>query len=185
MRARFNRPPINESDGTFDEPLLIERARLKPERTKGTKMVENFLLEYDKASSYALVKLIDAEHMPYVVAFGYDTEDRDWSQGHYYSKIEDAVAAYRKAIEVKKIDIALRAYEVSSVFTYSTDFSVYVKAKSALDAVAKFDALKYDMCDWIDTLDVDRTDFGNARVVDVRDITDDIDFESNEWCPVD
>ena len=26
-------------------------------------MVENFLLEYDKASSYALVKLIDAEHI--------------------------------------------------------------------------------------------------------------------------
>lgn len=148
-------------------------------------MVENFLLEYDEASSYALVKLIDAEHMPYVVAYGYDTENRDWSQGHYYSKIEDAVAAYREAIDVKKIDISLRAYEVSSVFTYSTDFSVYVKAKSALDAVAKFNALKYDMCDWIDTLDVDRTDFGNACVVDVRDITDDIDFESNEWCPVD
>lgn len=60
-------------------------------------MVENFLLEYDKASSYALVKLIDAEHMPYVVAYGYDTENRDWSQGHYYSKIEEAVAAYREA----------------------------------------------------------------------------------------
>ena len=151
-------------------------------------MVENFLLEYDKASSYALVKLVDAEHMPYVVAFGYDTEDRDWSQGHYYSKIEEAVAAYRKAIEVKKIkkiDIALRAYEVSSAFTYSTEFSVYVKAKSSLDAVAKFNALKYDMCDWIDTLDVDRTDFGNPRVVDVREISDDIDFESNEWCPAD
>lgn len=148
-------------------------------------MVESFLLEYDKASSYALVKLIDAEHMPYVVAFGYDTEDRDWSQGHYYSKIEEAVAAYRKAIEVKKIDIAPRAYEVSSAFTYSTEFSVYVKAKSSLDAVAKFDALKYDMCDWIDTLDVDRTDFGNPRVVDVREISDDIDFESNEWCPAD
>ena len=148
-------------------------------------MVENFLLEYDKASSYALVKLIDAEHMPYVVAFGYDTEDRDWSQGHYYSKIEEAVVAYRKAIEVKKTDIALRAYEVSSAFTYSTEFSVYVKAKSSLDAVAKFDALKYDMCDWIDTLDVDHTDFGNARVVNVREITDDIDLESNEWCPAD
>lgn len=53
-------------------------------------MVENFLLEYDKESSYALAKLIDAEHMPYVVAYGYDTEDRDWSQGHYYSKIDDA-----------------------------------------------------------------------------------------------
>lgn len=148
-------------------------------------MVENFLLEYDEASSYALVKLIDAEHMPYVVAYGYDTENRDWSQDHYYSKIEEAVAAYRKAIEVKKIGIALRAYEVSSAFTYSTEFSVYVKAKSSLDAVAKFDALKYDMCDWIDTLDVDRTDFGNPRVVDVREISDDIDFESNEWCPAD
>ena len=74
---------------------------------------------------------------------------------------------------------------MSSVFTYSTDFSVYVKANSALDAVAKFDALKYDMCDWVDTLDVDRTDFGNPRVVDVREISDDIDFESNEWCPAD
>lgn len=104
-------------------------------------MVENFLLEYDKESSYALVKLIDAEHMPYVVAYGYDTENRDWSQGHYYSKIEDAVA--------------------------------------------RFNALKYDMCDWIDTLDVEHTDFGNARVVNVREITDDIDFESNEWCPAD
>lgn len=62
-------------------------------------MVENFLLEYDKASSYALVKLIDAEHMPYVVAYGYDTENRDWSQGHYYSKIEEAVAAYREATD--------------------------------------------------------------------------------------
>ena len=70
-------------------------------------MVENFLLEYDKESSYALAKLIDAEHMP------------------------------------------------------------------------------YDMCDWIDTLDVDHTDFGNARVVNVREITDDIDLESNEWCPAD
>ena len=129
-------------------------------------MVENFLLEYDKESTYALVKLIDAEHMPYVVAYGYDTENRD-------------------AIDVKKIDTSLRAYEVSSVFTYSTDFSVYVKAKSALDAVSKFNALKYDMCDWIDTLDVDRTDFGNARVVDVREITDDIDFDSNECCPAD
>lgn len=148
-------------------------------------MVENFLLEYDKESTYALVKLIDAENMPYVVAFGYDTERRDWSQGHYYSKIEDAVAAYREAIDVKKIDTSLRAYEVSSVFTYSTDFSVYVKAKSAFDAVAKFNSLKYDMCDWIDTLDVNHTDFGNARVVDVREISDDIDFESNEWCPVD
>ena len=148
-------------------------------------MVENFLLEYDKASSYALVKLVDAEHMPYVVAFGYDTEDRDWSQGHYYSKIEEAVAAYRAAIDRSGIDASVKAYEVSSVFTDSIDFSVYVKAKSARDAVAKFNALKYDMCDWIDTLDVDRTDFGNARVVDVRDITDDIDFESNEWCPVD
>lgn len=62
-------------------------------------MVENFLLEYDEASSYALVKLIDAEHMPYVVAYGYDTENRDWSQGHYYSKIEEAVAAYREATD--------------------------------------------------------------------------------------
>lgn len=148
-------------------------------------MVENFLLEYDEASGYALVKLVDAEHMPYVVAYGYDPENRDWSQGHYYSKIEDAVAAYREAIDIKKIDTSLRAYEVSSVFTYSTDFSVYVKAKSALEAVSKFNALKYDMCDWIDTLDVDRTDFGNARVVDVREITDGIDFESNEWCPAD
>lgn len=65
-------------------------------------MVENFLLEYDKESTYALVKLIDAENMPYVVAFGYDTERRDWSQGHYYSKIEDAVAAYREAIDEKR-----------------------------------------------------------------------------------
>lgn len=148
-------------------------------------MVENFLLEYDEASSYALVKLIDAEHMPYVVAYGYDTENRDWSQGHYYSKIEEAVTAYRAAIDRSGIDASVKAYEVSSVFTDSIDFSVYVKAKSARDAVAKFNALKYDMCDWIDTLDVDRTDFGNACVVDVRDITDDIDFESNEWCPVD
>lgn len=148
-------------------------------------MVENFLLEYDKESSYALAKLIDAEHMPYVVAYGYDTENRDWSQGHYYSKIEDAVAAYREAIGKGMKDASLKANEVSSVFTYSTDFSVYVKAKSAFDAVAKFNALKYDMCDWIDTLDVDHTDFGNARVVNVREITDDIDFESNEWCPAD
>ena len=30
---------------------------------KETTMVENFLLEYDKESGYALAKLIDAEHM--------------------------------------------------------------------------------------------------------------------------
>ena len=148
-------------------------------------MVDNFLLEYDKASSYALVKLLDAEHMPYVVAYGYDIEDRDWSQGHYYSKIEEAATAYREAIDKGMKDASLKAYEVSSVFTYSTDFSVYVKAKSALDAVAKFNALKYDMCDWIETLDVDHTDFGNPCVADVREISDDIDFESNEWCPAD
>ena len=148
-------------------------------------MVENFLLEHDKESTYALVKLIDAEHMPYVVAFGYDTERRDWSQGHYYSKIEDAVAAYRKAIDVKKIDTSLRAYEVSSVFTYSTDFSAYVKAKSALDAVSKFNSLKYDMCDWIDTLDVNHTDFGNARVVTFRDIPHALFRDSNQGSPED
>lgn len=61
-------------------------------------MVEHTLLEYDEKTRYALVMTSLTAPHPFVECYGYDLEAREWSQGSYFSTLEEAVVAYNRSI---------------------------------------------------------------------------------------
>lgn len=69
-------------------------------------MAENILLEFDEKSGYALVLRRLERRNEYVVAYGYDPSEGDWSQGHYHETLEEAVVDYNLCIGGVPIEIA-------------------------------------------------------------------------------
>ena len=69
-------------------------------------MAKKVLLEHDEKSGYALVLRRLEKRNEYVVAYGYNAADGDWSQGHYHDSIESAVVDYNRCIDGVSIEIA-------------------------------------------------------------------------------
>lgn len=68
-------------------------------------MVEHTLLKYDDKTGYALVMTSLIAPQPFVECYKYDLNSREWSQGHYFSTLEEALVAYNRDTDGIKIAI--------------------------------------------------------------------------------
>ncbi len=59
-------------------------------------MIDHTLLKYDGKTGYALVMTSLTAPQPFVECYKYDLESREWSQGHYFSRLEEALAAFNE-----------------------------------------------------------------------------------------
>ena len=59
-------------------------------------MIEHTLLEYDASTQYALVATSPLAVQRFVECYKYDINTREWSQGHYFSTLEEAIVSYNR-----------------------------------------------------------------------------------------
>lgn len=66
---------------------------------KGTNMpIEHFVIDFDPVKRNALVKnACDDAYTPFIVAYGYDEQAREWGQGSYHMDFAGAAREYLKA----------------------------------------------------------------------------------------
>lgn len=62
------------------------------------------ILEFDPESGYALICRGGDSPAPFVVCFGYDPEQRTWSQGHYHERAADAVVDYERSTGLNRVE---------------------------------------------------------------------------------
>ena len=63
------------------------------------------LLEHDPASGYALIFTTRQNSMPYVVAYDYDPDARDWKKASFHFSIERAVVDYKRLIGHPNVEL--------------------------------------------------------------------------------
>ena len=90
LRARIGAaiPAAPGRDGPEEDPL--EKGTIMP--------IEHFVIDFDPVKRNALVKKTYADAlMPFVVAYGYDEQTREWGQGSYHTDFAPAAHEYLQA----------------------------------------------------------------------------------------